>query len=89
MAQPAPRCQVVMREMTNRVLSMVAAEMDKPEMKETVRTKLLTPLLQMIYDEVAPYLYGLVITIFLILVFSLMTFILFALSFLPKKVRTT
>ena len=75
----------MLRKITNRFVDMIGEEMNNDEMKETIRKKMLMPLLHMIFTEVYPYVYGLFITMFLILIFSLMTFVLFLLSFFPKK----
>jgi hypothetical protein len=75
----------MLKKVTHRFIDMIILEMNNDEMKNTIRTKLLNPLLSMIYVEVYPYVYGIFITMFLILLFSLLTFILFLLSFFPKK----
>ena len=64
---------------------MMVQEMNNDEMKTTIRVKVINPLLHMIFTEVYPYVYGLFITVFLILLFSLLTFVLFLLSFFPKR----
>jgi hypothetical protein len=78
-------CENVVKKLTNRVIDMIVIEMNNEEMRDTIKKKILNPLLGMIYVEVYPYVYGLGITIFLILLFSLLTFVLFLLSFFTKK----
>lgn len=75
----------MLRKLTNRFLDMIVLEMNNEEMKDTIRSKLITPLLHMIFTEIYPYIYGLFITVFLILLFSLLTFIFFLLTLFPKK----
>jgi hypothetical protein len=77
----------MLRKITNRFLDMIVNEMDNEEMKNTIRGKLINPLLHMIFTEVYPYIYGLFITMFLILLFSLLTFIFFLVTLFPKKIR--
>jgi hypothetical protein len=75
----------MLRKITNRFADMIVQEMNNDEMRDTIRVKLLNPLLHMIFNEVHPYIYGLFITVFLILLLSLMTFVLFLLSIFPRK----
>ena len=78
----------MLRKITNRFLDMIVSEMNNEEMKDTIRKKLINPLLHMIFTEVYPYIYGLFITMFLILLFSLLTFIFFLITLFPKKIRS-
>ena len=71
------KCDRFVSKVANHFIDMIVEEMNKEEMKLTIRKKLINPLMNMIYTEVYPYIYGLVITIFLIFVFSLLTLILF------------
>lgn len=75
----------IVKKITNRFIDMIVEEMNNDDMRNTIRRKLINPLLSLIYVEVYPYVYGLCITMFLILLFTLLTFILFLLSFFPKK----
>lgn len=77
--------QEMMRKLANRVLEMVINEMNKEEMKTTIRVKLLNPLLHMIFTEVYPYIYVVGIIIFLILLFTLLTFVFFLMNILQKR----
>jgi hypothetical protein len=75
----------LIKTVTNKFIDMVVKEINNQEMRDTIHTKLVNPLLTMIYKEVYPYIFALLITIFLILLFSLLTFVLFVLSMLPKR----
>lgn len=78
------KCDNLISKVANHFIDIMADEMNKEEMKMIIHKKLLSPLLNMIYTEVYPYIYGLFITIFLIFILSLLTFILFVFSRIRK-----
>lgn len=79
------KSDTVIKMISNRFLDMIVQEMNNEEMKITIKAKILNPLLHLIFTETYPYIYGLFITVFLILLFSLLTFVLFLLSFFARK----
>ena len=85
MAIQASQASDVLRTLTNRLLDTFISEMDKDELRDTIRTKLINPILRLLYTEMYPYIFALILTIFLILMFSLLTFVLFVISLLPKR----
>ena len=70
--------------LTNKVLSMVASEVNKPETQVLIKRKIIIPVVNMIYKELHPYIMALIITISIILLLSLMTFLFFILYYFKK-----
>ena len=67
----------ILRNITTKLFDLVVEEMNKPEMRDMIRFKFITPLLRIIYNEVSPYIYAFLLIVFCIFTFSLLTFIMF------------
>ena len=66
--------------LTNKVLELVISEITTSDMQESIKSKIMNPLLFMIYCELAPYIYILttiVLLMFIILVLLLVFFVIY------------
>lgn len=72
--------QVMVQKLTNKLIDMVINEINKDDMRIVIRKKILNPLLQLIYIELSPYIYGFLVIMMAILILSIMTFVLFLIS---------
>lgn len=68
----------------NRCLQLLADELNKADTQVFVRTKLIHPLVHLIYTELFPYLAALFITIIMILLVSIMTFMFFMMFYFRR-----
>lgn len=68
----------------SKVINMVVSEMNKSDIQEVIRRKIITPVINMIYAELYPYIIALIISICVILLLSFMTFIFFVLYYFKK-----
>lgn len=55
----------IIKQVTNKLLDMIANEINKDDMKETIRLRVVHPLLEMIFKQLYPYIFTLVIVIVL------------------------
>lgn len=69
---------------TNRVLHMLGEELNNAETQQFVRSKLIHPLIHIIYAELFPYLIVFSATIMVMFLLSLLTFMLFLLFYLRR-----
>jgi len=58
----------IIQQITNRVLDLVIIEINKTEMKQTIQTRVIHPLMEMIFKQLYPYIYTLVIVVFLMFI---------------------
>ena len=58
----------IVHQVTNRVMDLVIAEINKTEMKDTIRSRVIHPLMEMIFKQLYPYIYTFIIIIFLMFV---------------------
>ena len=72
----------VVTMMTERVLGLIATEVEKPETQFLIKQKIVIPLITMIYNELYPYIVILACIIMTMLVLSLLTFIGFIIYYL-------
>ena len=77
----------VIRRLANRFLDMLHQEISNMEMRHSIKKKLVEPLLSLIYSEIYPYMYLVFGIIILILLFSLLTFVLFLTTLLNVAKR--
>lgn len=75
----------VLNELSIKVIERFAEEMNKPEMQQVLKYKLITPLTSLIYREIYPYIMVASITIFTIFLITLLTFICFVLYYLKRR----
>lgn len=69
---------------TNKVVNLIITEINNPSMRTMIRQKVITPVINMMYGELYPYIIALIITICCILLFSLLTFLCFLLFYFKK-----
>lgn len=67
----------LIKQITTKFVSLLIEETNKTDTQEIIKTKIIHPVINMIYNELYPYILTLGITIILILIFSLFTFIAF------------
>lgn len=66
--QAAPPQPSLSKMVANKLLDTIVAELNKAEMKETIRNKIVVPLMTMIYKQLYPYIYTFVIMVALMFV---------------------
>jgi len=67
-----------------KLMSLLSDEINKQETQVLIKQKVITPVINMIYAELYPYIIALIVTIIVILVLSLLTFISFILYYLKN-----
>lgn len=55
---------------TNKLVTLIAIEVEKPETKTLVREKIIIPVIHMIYSQLYPYIIALIATITLVFIVS-------------------
>lgn len=65
------------KAITNKIFDVIMAEINKDEMKETIRMKLVNPLIVIIYKQLYPYIYTFIIVMFLMFVMLIILLISF------------
>lgn len=75
----------VIRKLTQKLLDVLSSEISKNDIREAIKEKMISPLLQIVYKEINQYIYGLVILISLSLLFSLLSFIIILLMYTTRK----
>lgn len=75
---------VFIKGLTNKILLLVSQELMKPESQGMIKQNVIIPVINSLYSELYPYIITFVITMTLILVFSLATFIGFILYYFKK-----
>lgn len=75
----------VLKRLTQKLLDVLSAEINKTDIREAIKEKMISPLLQIVYKEIHQYIYGLVILISLSLLFSLLSFIIILLMYTTRK----
>ena len=76
--------QSIVKQITNKVLTLIADEINKSETPLLVKNKIIHPVINLIYAELYPYIIALIITILVILVLSILTFMCFVIFYLRK-----
>lgn len=71
------------KALTNKCLELIMAEINKTEMQESIRVKLVNPLMLMIYKQLYPYIFTFIIVMFLMFVMIIILLIFF-LTYLRK-----
>lgn len=74
------KCNVYVKQITNRIFDLVIDEINKDEMKEAIKIKIIHPLMVMIYKQLYPYIYTFLAVIFLMfimLIFLIVSFIIY------------
>jgi len=70
--------------LTAKMFSILSDEVNKPETRLLIKKKIITPVINMFYTELYPYIIGMIVIIVMILVLSLFTFISFVVYYLKK-----
>ena len=71
--QHAPNKNMV-KMLTDKLLCMLAEEVNKPDTQKMIRQKIILPVINMLYTELYPYIIGMVCVIVVLLVLSILTF---------------
>lgn len=74
----------IVNMLTSKVIKLMASEINKDEMQLLIKGKIITPVINMIYAELHPYIVCLVVTVSVILLLSLMTFLFFIVYYFKK-----
>lgn len=69
--------QNLIKNLTNRVLDLVVLEIGKAEMQDQIKTKVIHPLLFMIYQQLYPYIYVFIAVIFLMFIMLIILLVFF------------
>lgn len=73
----------LVKALTNRVLELVMLEINKSSTQDHIKTKIVHPLLFMIYKQLYPYLYAF-ITIILLMFIMLVVLLVYFIIYLKK-----
>jgi hypothetical protein len=83
---PKGRCNhSQVKVLTNRILDLIAGELNQPETQAKVRSTIIEPLIKLLYGQMAPYVMGVCAVILVILLTSLCTCTMFALFFFKGR----
>ena len=74
----------LVRIVTNKVLDLVILEINKNEMKELITTKIIHPLLNIIFSQLYPYIIVFIVSFVLILLMLIFVLILCLILYLKK-----
>lgn len=61
--------------LTKKIIDIMSEEVAKPESQILIKRKIITPVINMIYTELYPYIIAMIVSIVTILVLSLLTFL--------------
>ncbi len=61
--------------LTKKIIDIMSEEVAKPESQILIKRKIITPVINMIYSELYPYIIAMIVSIVTILVLSLLTFL--------------
>jgi len=75
---------VLIRNLTNKLLQLIGQELAKNDSQQVIKRNIIIPVINMMYNELYPYIITFVLTITLIMIFSLSTFICFILYYFKK-----
>lgn len=81
--EEAPNTSII-KMVATKLLALISDEVNKKETQILIKEKVITPVINMIYAELYPYIIALIVTIITILVLSLLTFISFVLYYLKN-----
>ncbi len=85
MQDDCPKSNKTINAITNKIVTMIANEVNKTETQITIKRKIILPVINMIYAELYPYIVVLIITILTILLLSSLTFCCFVLYYLRNR----
>lgn len=70
--------------LTKKIIEIISEEISKTESQILIKRKIVTPVINMIYNELYPYIIAMIVSIVTILVLTLLTFIGFIFYFIRK-----
>jgi len=84
------RDNIVFQKLANKVINVIIQEVSKDELQGTIKDKMVSPMLRVVFKEIHQYVYGLFILISLTLLFSLLSFVILLLMYFsyPKIMST-
>lgn len=74
----------IIKLMSTKVIELFIEEVNKTDTQSLIKRKVITPVINMIYAELYPYIIALIATIVIILVLSLLTFSCFIMYYLKN-----
>lgn len=74
----------LVKVLTRRVFEMIFEEVNTTESQMLIKRKIITPVINMIYVELYPYIIAMIVSILTILILSSLTFIGFIVYFIKK-----
>lgn len=75
----------LVKVLTKRVFEMIFEEVNTPESQMLIKRKIITPVINMIYIELYPYIIAMIVSILTILILSSLTFVGFIFYFIKKR----
>lgn len=70
--------------LASKLINVISEEMGKPEVQAMIKGRIVVPFINIMYTEMYPYIITFVVTITLILVLSLLTFLCFVVYYFKK-----
>ena len=70
----------IIQQLLNKIIDLVTVEINKDDMKEIIRTKVVHPLLELIFKQLYPYILTLVLVVslmFVMLIVMLVTLLMY------------
>lgn len=70
----------IVHQLMNKIVDMLIVEINKNEMQDTIRTRVVHPLLEMIFKQLYPYIFTLVLVVslmFVMLIVMLVTLLMY------------
>lgn len=77
--------KTIVKHLTNKMVQLIADEINKKETQMLVRQKILIPVINLIYSEIYPYIFGLITVISIILFVTLTTLVCFIVFYVKKS----
>lgn len=74
----------IINTIKSKILYAISEEIENKETQKLIKSKIIDPIIRMIYKELYPYIIAIVITIVFILLITLLTFIGFVLAYIKK-----
>lgn len=73
-----------MDTITSKALDVIANELNKPELQSVLKHRIITPLVNLLYSELYPYIMVAGISVFLILLITILSFVCIIFYYLKK-----
>jgi hypothetical protein len=72
------------KALLTKTLDLIADEIKRPELQVILKHKIITPLINLLYSELYPYIMILSVTISIIFLISILTFVCFVIYYFKK-----